>query len=41
MQIYLNFSGYTDLVTGIALLLGFRLPINFNFPYLASNLRVY
>ena len=39
MQIYLNFSGYTDLVTGIALLLGFRLPINFNFPYLASNLR--
>ncbi|NUF49287.1 MBOAT family O-acyltransferase [Gilliamella sp. ESL0250] len=39
MQIYLNFSGYTDLVTGIALLLGFRLPINFNFPYLALNLR--
>lgn len=39
MQIYLNFSGYTDLVTGIALLLGFRLPINFNFPYLAFNLR--
>lgn len=39
VQIYLNFSGYTDLVTGIALLLGFRLPINFNFPYLALNLR--
>ena len=39
IQIYLNFSGYTDLVTGIALLLGFRLPINFNFPYLATNLR--
>lgn len=39
IQIYLNFSGYTDLVTGIALLLGFRLPINFNFPYLALNLR--
>ncbi|OCG07452.1 poly(beta-D-mannuronate) O-acetylase [Gilliamella sp. wkB178] len=39
MQIYLNFSGYTDLVTGIALLLGFRLPINFNCPYLSLNLR--
>lgn len=39
IQIYLNFSGYTDLVTGIALLLGFRLPINFNFPYLACNVR--
>lgn len=39
IEIYLNFSGYTDLVTGIALLLGFRLPINFNAPYLAHNLR--
>lgn len=39
IQIYLNFSGYTDLVTGIALLLGFRLPINFNLPYLAHNIR--
>ncbi|OCG13449.1 MBOAT family O-acyltransferase [Gilliamella apicola] len=39
IQIYLNFSGYTDLVTGMALLLGFRLPTNFNFPYLACNLR--
>ncbi|WP_392566718.1 MBOAT family O-acyltransferase [Utexia brackfieldae] len=39
IEIYLNFSGYTDLVTAIALLLGFRLPINFNLPYLAINLR--
>ncbi|OCG68374.1 poly(beta-D-mannuronate) O-acetylase [Gilliamella sp. Nev5-1] len=39
IQIYLNFSGYTDLVTGIALLLGFCLPINFNLPYLSLNLR--
>ena len=37
--IYFNFSGYTDLVTGIALLLGFELPKNFNSPYLAKNLR--
>ncbi|WP_323012148.1 MBOAT family O-acyltransferase [Castellaniella sp.] len=38
-QLYLNFSGYTDLVTGLALLLGFKLPVNFRAPYLASNLR--
>lgn len=37
--IYFNFSGYTDLVTGIALFLGFRLPVNFNAPYLATNLK--
>lgn len=39
IEIYLNFSGYTDLVTGIALLLGFRLPQNFNAPYLATSLK--
>lgn len=38
-NIYFNFSGYTDLVTGIALFLGFRLPVNFNAPYLAENLK--
>lgn len=38
-EIYLNFSGYTDLVTGIALLLGFKLPVNFMAPYLASSLK--
>ncbi|MBS7833362.1 MBOAT family protein [Wohlfahrtiimonas chitiniclastica] len=38
-EIYFNFSGYTDLVTGIALLLGFRLPQNFNVPYMANNLK--
>lgn len=39
LQIFFNFSGYTNLVTAIALLLGFRLPINFNMPYFANNLR--
>ena len=39
IQLYLNFSGYTDLVSAIAILLGFTLPINFNTPYLANNLR--
>ncbi|AWM78965.1 MBOAT family protein [Gammaproteobacteria bacterium ESL0073] len=39
LQIFFNFSGYTDLVTAIALLLGFHLPKNFNMPYFANNLR--
>jgi len=38
-QIYFNFSGYTDLVTAMAMLLGFQLPKNFNYPYLANNLK--
>lgn len=39
LQIFFNFSGYTNLVTAIALLLGFNLPTNFNMPYFANNLR--
>ena len=39
LQIYLDFSGYTELVTAIALLLGIRIPDNFNQPYAAANLR--
>lgn len=38
MQIYCDFSGYTDIAIGVALLLGFRLPINFNSPYKAKNI---
>lgn len=38
-QLYFDFSGYTDVVTAIALLLGYQLPVNFNQPYLATNLR--
>ncbi|HZJ74811.1 MAG TPA: MBOAT family O-acyltransferase [Perlabentimonas sp.] len=38
MQIYCDFSGYTDIAIGIALLVGFRLPINFNSPYKAVNI---
>ena len=37
LQIYCDFSGYTDIAIGVALLLGFRLPINFNSPYKAVN----
>lgn len=39
LQIYCDFSGYTDLAMGFALLLGFRLPQNFQAPYLALNLQ--
>ena len=38
MQIYLDFSGYSDLSIGIAALMGFRLDDNFLFPYRALNL---
>ena len=37
MQVYADFSGYTDIATGVAMLLGFYLPKNFNSPYKATN----
>jgi alginate O-acetyltransferase complex protein AlgI len=39
IQIYCDFSGYTDVAIGSALLFGYRLPENFNAPYLAKNLQ--
>ncbi len=36
--IYFDFSGYTDMAIGLALLFGLRLPINFNSPYKAVNI---
>lgn len=41
IQIYCDFSGYTDIAIGSALLLGFQLPENFNRPYLATSLRTF
>jgi D-alanyl-lipoteichoic acid acyltransferase DltB (MBOAT superfamily) len=38
IQIYCDFSGYSDMAIGIALLLGFRLPDNFNAPYKAATI---
>jgi alginate O-acetyltransferase complex protein AlgI len=38
MQIYCDFSGYSDIAIGSALLLGITLPLNFNAPYRASDL---
>ena len=37
-QIYFDFSGYTDMARGIGRMLGFRLMLNFNNPYLATGL---
>ncbi len=37
LQVYVDFSGYTDIAIGVALLMGFRLPQNFNSPYKAKN----
>jgi len=39
VQIYADFSGYTDIAIGIALLLGFSFPQNFNSPYAARSLQ--
>ena len=36
-QIYGDFSGYTDIAIGTALILGFKLPVNFNLPYFATS----
>ncbi|WP_206610099.1 MBOAT family O-acyltransferase [Maribellus luteus] len=37
LQVYVDFSGYTDIAIGVALLMGYRLPQNFNSPYKAKN----
>ena len=37
-QIYFDFSGYTDMARGVARMMGFRLMLNFNNPYLAVSL---
>jgi D-alanyl-lipoteichoic acid acyltransferase DltB (MBOAT superfamily) len=36
-QIYFDFSGYTDIAIGLALLFGFEFPKNFDYPYLALS----
>lgn len=40
-QIFLDFSGYTDIAIGMARMVGIRLPENFNSPYLRSNITQY
>jgi len=38
MQIYCDFSGYSDMAIGLALIMGFKLDRNFDFPYKSKNL---
>jgi len=37
-QLYFDFSAYSDMAIGIALLFGFRIPLNFHSPYKAGNI---
>lgn len=37
LQVYCDFSGYTDIAIGLAILMGFHLPTNFNSPYKAQS----
>ena len=41
IQLYCDFSGYSDIARGIACLLGFNLMLNFNQPFLARNISDY
>lgn len=38
LQIYLDFSGYSDMAIGIGRMFGFRIPENFNFPYASTSI---
>jgi len=39
LQLYFDFSGYTDMATGAALMFNIRLPVNFNSPYKAADIQ--
>ncbi|XDD42935.1 MBOAT family protein [Leptospira sp. WS60.C2] len=39
IQIYCDFSGYCDIARGLALLLGYDIPVNFNAPYFSTSLK--
>ena len=39
MQLYLDFSAYTDMAIGVGRILGFRFPENFNYPYAATSIK--
>lgn len=41
IQIYMDLSGYTDIALGLGKMLGYKLPINFNRPYLATSIANY
>lgn len=40
-QVYFDFSGYSDIARGSAQLMGFKVPINFNIPYMSDSITEY
>jgi len=38
LQIYFDFSGYSDMAIGLGHMFGFRFPINFNYPYISASI---
>lgn len=38
LQLYFDFSGYSDMAIGLGLMFGFKLPLNFNSPYKATSI---
>ena len=38
LQIYFDFSGYSDIAIGLGKMLGFNFPENFNYPYMAKSI---
>ncbi|MCL2864629.1 MAG: MBOAT family protein [Lachnospiraceae bacterium] len=38
-QIYFDFSGYSDMAIGLGKMLGFELPVNFDYPYVATSIK--
>lgn len=38
LQIYYDFSGYTDMAIGLGLMFGFKFPENFNYPYISTSI---
>lgn len=39
LQVYFDFSGYSDMAIGLASLFGFKFPENFNYPYMSTSIR--
>lgn len=39
LQIYFDFSGYSDMAIGLARMMGFKIPENFNYPYISSSIQ--
>ena len=39
LQIYFDFSGYSDMAIGLGMMFGFRFPENFNYPYISSSVQ--